>query len=313
MTRPALSFDALRDARAYRPDAVAEAASRRTRRPLLDDTGRLMLIAADHTARGALGVRGAAHAMADRYDLLERLSVALSRPGVDGVLGTADVLEDLLLLGALEAKVVVASMNRGGLAGASWEIDDRFTAYDATSITRIGFDAGKMLLRLDYTDPGTARTLEAAAAAVSELAAHRLMAMVEPFVSVRRDGRLHNDLSAEAVIRSAAVASALGTTSSYTWLKLPVVPEMARVMAATTLPTLLLGGDPDADPAETYAGWQRALELPGVRGLIVGRTLLFPPDGDVAAAVDTAASLVRPRNHSVRYPVDSNTEMRKES
>jgi 5-dehydro-2-deoxygluconokinase len=29
--------------------------------------------------------------------LLERLSVALSRPGVDGVLGTADIIEDLLL------------------------------------------------------------------------------------------------------------------------------------------------------------------------------------------------------------------------
>ncbi|MHB1975252.1 MAG: Cgl0159 family (beta/alpha)8-fold protein, partial [Acidimicrobiales bacterium] len=34
---------------------------------------------------------------------------------------------------------------------------------------------------------------------------------------------------------------------------------------------------------------------PGVRGLVVGRTLLYPPDGDVAAAVDTAAALVRPR------------------
>lgn len=294
MTIRGLSFEALREARAYRPEAVAEAAARRGRRSLLDGSGRLMLVAADHTARGALGVRSKVAAMADRYDLLERLILSLSRPGVDGVLGTPDVLEDLLLLGALEGKVVVASMNRGGLAGASWEIDDRFTAYDATSIAAAGFDAGKMLLRLDYGDPRTAGTLEAAALAVSDLAAHRLMAMVEPFVSVRSNGRLRNDLSTEAVIRSAAVASGLGTTSSYTWLKLPVVAGMDRVMAATTLPTLLLGGDPDAAPEETYAGWQRALELPGVRGLVVGRTLLFPSDGDVAAAVDTAAALVRP-------------------
>ena len=55
--------------------------------------------------------------MADRAELLDRLSVALSRPGVDGVLGTADIIEDLLLLGALEGKVVIGSMNRGGLAG----------------------------------------------------------------------------------------------------------------------------------------------------------------------------------------------------
>jgi hypothetical protein len=29
-----------------------------------------------------------------------------------------------------------------------------------------------------------------------------------------------------------------------------------------------------------------------VRGLVIGRTLLYPPDDDVAAAVDTAVSLV---------------------
>ena len=56
--------------RARHPEAVAEAAARRRRRPFLDDSGRLMLIAADHPARAALGVRGRALAMADRRDLL---------------------------------------------------------------------------------------------------------------------------------------------------------------------------------------------------------------------------------------------------
>ena len=65
-------------------------------------------------------------------------------------------------------------------------------------------------------------------------------------------------------------------------------------MAATTLPTLLLGGDPTVDPADTYARWAAALALPGVRGLVVGRTLLYPSDDDVAAAVDHAAGLVHP-------------------
>ena len=60
------------------------------------------------------------------------------------------------------------------------------------------------------------------------------------------------------------------------------------------MPTLLLGGDSGVDPDETFAAWQDALTLPGVRGLTVGRTLLYPPDGDVAGAVDTAASLVHP-------------------
>ena len=52
--------------------------------------------------------------MADRTELLDRLCLALSRPGVNGVLGTPDVLEDLLLLGALDGKVVVGLSGPAG-------------------------------------------------------------------------------------------------------------------------------------------------------------------------------------------------------
>jgi len=149
-----------------------------------------------------------------------------------------------------------------------------------------------MLCRIDLADPATVSTLEACARAVTGLSGHGLMAMVEPFMSHRVDGQVRNDLSVEAVVTSVAIASGLGATSAYSWLKLPVVPGMDAVMAATTLPTLLLGGDPDGDPEETYGQWEKALALPGVRGLVVGRTLLYPPDGDVAGAVDVAAGLV---------------------
>jgi hypothetical protein len=281
------------ETRAARPEAVAQAWAARVRRPLLGARGRLMLVAADHPARGALAVRGRPDAMASRVDLLDRLTVALSRPGVDGVLGTPDVLEDLLLLGALDGRVAVGSMNRGGLLGSAFELDDRFTAYDPEGIVAAGLDAGKMLLRVDPADPRTVRTLEACGAAVSALARRRVMAMVEPFW-VRRDpdGTGRNDLHPDAMIRAIAVAQGLGTTSAYTWLKVPVVPDMERVVAASTLPTLLLGGDPEGAPEETYAAWEKALRLPTVCGLVVGRALLYPPDDDVAAAVDTAVSLL---------------------
>ncbi len=287
-----LELHELRELRAHRPEAVAEAAQRRTRRPLVRGDGRLLLVAADHPARGALGVGDDDLAMADRADLLERLVTALSRGGVDGVLGTADVLEDLLLLGALDDKVVIGSMNRGGLQGASFELDDRFTGYDAVTIADMGFDGGKMLCRIDLSDPGSLATLETCAAAVTDLAAGGMMAMLEPFMSTRSDGRVRNDLSTGAVIRSVAIASGLGAASSHTWLKLPVVDQMDRVMAATTLPALLLGGDRAGSADQMYASWEKALALPGVRGLVVGRNLLYPPDGDVASAVDAAAALV---------------------
>ena len=153
--------------------------------PLLGADGRLMIVAADHPARGSLGVRGVGDAMANRYDLLRRLLVALSRPGVDGLLATADIIEDLLLLGALEDKVVFGSMNRGGLQGASFELDDRFTAYDTATIAAMGLDGGKMLTRIDPSDPGTVATLEAAGRAVTELGSRGLVAMIEPFMCRR--------------------------------------------------------------------------------------------------------------------------------
>ncbi|MEU9782744.1 deoxyribose-phosphate aldolase [Streptomyces phaeochromogenes] len=283
--------------RAQRPEAVEEAAARRPRRSLLGESGRLMIVAADHPARGALSVGDRRFAMANRIDLLERLCLALSRPGVDGVLATADILDDLLLLGALDHKVVMGSMNRGGLAGAAWELDDRFTGHRPRDIERLRFDAGKLLLRIDYDDPGSLTTLESTARAVDDMAERRLPVFVEPFLS-RRDlttGTLRNDLGADAVTRSIAIASGLGGSSAYTWLKVPVTEnpdDMARVMETSTLPAVLLGGEVGADQEGAYEKWRGALQLPTVQGLVVGRSLLYPADGDVGAAVDTAVGLL---------------------
>lgn len=284
---------ALIETRATRPQAIAEAAARRARRPSpTGQHGRLLIIAADHPARGSLGAGRRPLAMADRGDLLERLCTALARPGVDGVLGTPDIVEDLLLLGVLDHKVVLGSMNRSGLDGAVFGIDDRFTAYTVEGIVQQGLDGGKMMLRIDPEDPATPRTMESCAAAVSGLAARHRMALIEPFWARREGGRVRNLLEPDAMVKALAIATGLGTTSAYTWLKVPVVDDMERVMAASTLPALLLGGAVPDDPAETFATWRKALRLPTVRGLVAGRSLLYPFDDDVVAAVDAAAALL---------------------
>ena len=262
------TYDEVARVRLEDPSRIARLAAARRRRTVADTDGTMMVIAADHPARGALGVGIRPHAMESRRELLDRMREALAVPGVDGVLGTADILEDLLLLGALEDKIVFASMNRGGLQGSSWEIEDRFTAYDAAAIEQSGFDGGKMLTRIDLADDRTSFILEASANAVTDLARHELIAMVEPFMSSRPGGgKIVNDLSPEAVIKSIHIAQGLGATSAYTWLKLPAVDDMERVMDATALPTLILGGDPANDDPDTLrATWKRALDRPNVRG-----------------------------------------------
>lgn len=280
--------------RAEEPGAVASAyAARRRPESILSPAGTLFLVAADHPARGALGSGRDPLAMADRRSLLARLMQALAHPGVDGVLGTPDVVEELLLLGALEGKVVIGSMNRGGLDGAVWTMDDRFTGYDAASIAANRLEGGKMLLRIDDQDPGTAHTLQGCADAVSELAAAGLMAMVEPLPYRRgADGQLRLLKDVPSLARAITVASGLGTTSAHTWLKMPSCESPEQVFAATTLPCVVLGGVPGPDPRRDLESWGRALRQPTVRGLVVGRALLYPSDGDVHGAVDAAAKVL---------------------
>lgn len=275
------------------PGAIQRAAQVRQSHPGLIYGKQNFIIAADHAARGALKVKSDQMAMADRRSLLDRLRIALSNPKVDGVLASPDVLDDLLLAGALESKLIFGSMNRGGLPGLVNEIDDRFTGHTASALAAIGADGGKMLTRVAFDSPDTTSLLESTAKAIDSLHKHGLVAMVEPFLSTATGRRVKNVLTPEAVIQSVAIAQGLGASSARTWMKLPVVADMERVMAATTLPTVLLGGEPAGRTEEALTSWQEALALPGVQGLTVGRTLLYPDDGDVAGAVDAAASLLR--------------------
>ncbi len=285
-------YKRLLETRVSAPEAILEAAANRRRRKHPGQDGSLFLLAADHPARGQLGVGGTPMAMANRRELLTRLLRALARPGVDGVLGTADVIEDLLILGALDDRVVIGSMNRGGLHRSAFELDDRFTGFTVPGLLSAGFDGGKMLCRLEDSDPSTVETIEACSRAITELAANRLIAMIEPLPVQRRNGALHAVSAPDRVARAIAVASGLGTTSAYTWLKVPVIDEMAEVMAASTLPAVILGGDVSAGGASGGDDWRNALSVDNVRGIVAGRTLLFPPDGDVERAVDRAVELL---------------------
>lgn len=276
----------LAELRFHQPEAFAEALATREQGALPQDRSKALFVAADHPGRNSLAAGGDQMAMADREDYLQRCITALSRPGVTGFLGTPDMVEDLTVLGALDGKVVLGSMNRSGLAGGRFAVDDRVTAYDPAGIVASRLDGGKMLLRIDLDDPATPAMLERAGRLVSELAAAGKIAVIEPFMATSSpEGPVHA-LDADNIIRSITIASALGNTSARTWLKIPCTADVARTVAATTLPCLMLGGDVPDDPYAAVTSWRDALAQPNAMGLVLGRSLLFPRDGDVAANVD---------------------------
>ena len=297
MSEPSLlsdrDYDRILHARLTEPQALRRSLAERPRRPLLGADGNLMVLAADHTARGMVAVGSDPLAVADRRELLSRLLVGLQDPRVDGVMASADILEELAVLGALDRRLAFGTMNRGGLIGASWELDDRVTAYDADHVASSGLDGGKLLLRLEQSDAGVARTIETAGRLVTRLADQQVMAMVEPLPYLKdEDGRARLDPSEAALARAVGIASGLGSSSAHTWLKIPATANPGLVAAATTCPILLLGGDPGAEWEAVFDRWADALTVPNVRGLVPGRALLYPSTLTPQAAIGRAAGLV---------------------
>ena len=292
------TFDAITDLRVNRPAVVDEEAKKRRRRARLAHEGRLVLVALDHAARGVTRIREDALALGNRHELLARALRVLEDPELDGVVATADILEELLILSHLDrhrrrrsfldGRVLVGTMNRGGLAGTAFEMDDAFTACTAARLAELRCDGGKMLYRLDATDPASGRTIAACAEAVNELRRHRLAAFLEA-LTVERDPeapeggapRYRALDDAASIVKNCGVAAGLGESSAHVWLKLPFSDDYAAVGRATTLPILLLGGPARADARDTLRDFASAMAATSrVRGAILGRNLLFPASGD---------------------------------
>lgn len=302
---PASLFAAVTDTRVSHPRVPREEANQRLRRPHLTTDGRLVLVAADHPARLVLGVGDQHQRMADRRDYLARVLRILQEPAVDGVLATPDVVDDLLIIrrlwreqgrpGLLDHKVMIGSMNRGGLADSVFELNDPVTAYTPEALRVMGLDGGKLLYRLALSDPDCLSTALACVKSISRLGRLDLPVFLEALPVARSAaGRWQVTLTAEALVQVVSVAQALGWTTAQTWLKLPLVSGFAQVAASSTMPVLLLGGHVTGDLLPFLAAIAGTVaEAASVRGLLVGRNLLYPGDEDPLVAARAAAAVVR--------------------
>ncbi|MGA1366173.1 MAG: Cgl0159 family (beta/alpha)8-fold protein, partial [Ilumatobacteraceae bacterium] len=283
-------YNELIQARLKSPESFKKALVSRKRRKMVGKDGRLLIVAADHTARGIISAGSEKYIIANRRLLLDRLVRSLSNPNVDGVLASADIVEELAWLGALESKLVFGTMNRGGYLGTTWGLDDPMTAYDADSIAELGLDAGKVLVRFEDTDIGVGRTIEYVVEAMRLLAEREIVCLVEP-LPYKKDanGMPMLDKSTDRLDKIVSITAGFGSSASYTWLKLPSWTSHVTLRESTTLPILLLGGDPGENLDTTFEEWRSALQIPNVIGLVAGRPLLYPFDNDVERSVDRAA------------------------
>jgi hypothetical protein len=300
---PASLLAKVTDVRVTDPERSLRAARERKRRTQLTKGGRLNILAADHPARRVTRVGEDPLRMADRREYMARIMRALQSESVDGLLATMDIIEDLLIIhdlmresggeGFLDGRVLIVSFNRAGLLGSSWEIDDPVSGPSAESCKEWGLDGAKILLRLCDEEPDSLKTLLATVRVITELNAVGLPMFLESLPVVKVEGGYKIVKTAEELARTAGAAAALGDSARYLWLKLPYCENYELVANSTTLPILLLGGEPVGDATPFLRELASGLKAgPNVRGALVGRNILYPGDDDPLAVIESVGGII---------------------
>jgi hypothetical protein len=312
---PPSVLEKISEMRVTDPECSSRAAMKRKRRKSVSLDGKLNILAADHPARRVTKVGDDQVRMADRHGYLARVVRVLQSDVVDGVMATMDILEDLLIIhhlvleaggpALLDNRLLIASLNRGGLAGASWEIDDPVTGASPATCAALKLDGAKLLLRICDDDLKSLETMLYCSTTITEMNALGLPTFLEPLPVVKEDDTYKVMKTAAALARIVGVASALGDSSRHLWLKLPYCEDYQVVAGATTLPILLLGGESvgDATPflREISAGLAAGSN---VRGALVGRNVLYPGDEDPFVIAQAAGSIIHD-NMTVEQALDA--------
>ena len=85
----------------------------------------------------------------------------------------------------------------------------------------------------------------------------------------------------------------LGNGSRRLWLKLPACDQFELVARATTLPMVILGGEVEGDRMGFFRQIATSLAAgANVRGTMIGRNVLFPPEGDPLAPALAVQAMV---------------------
>jgi len=296
-------FWRITDVRVDKPEIVALEQRSRKRRKHLAPDGKLVILAADHPARMSTATPSDPLGMTNRHGYLGRVLRALVGGLIDGLMATPDILDDVFIVnhlvkqgggpGFLDGKVLLGSMNRSGLAGTVFEMDDDMSAYTAAGIAEANLDGAKVLWRLDPDEPGSGRTLMYIADAVSELSAMGMPSFLEPLPVKKTENGYQPVKDPIELLKQIGVLAGLGGNTARTWLKIPVCEDYERVVRATTMPLLMLGGASHDNPEPTIREFVRGLTGgPNVRGAMVGRNVIYPGQDDPLAVGNVISEII---------------------
>lgn len=310
--------------KAYLKELVKKEGNERKRREELTEDGKLMITAADHSARGILSSGIDELGMAYRMNYIGRiLRVICGNPQADGVMGTPDVLEDLILFNYLtkehggedflSSRLLIGSMNRLGLKGAVFEMDDGLSAYTAAYVKEMGLDGVKLMFRYAPESPDSRKTIEYCLLAMNECHQHDVPVFLEALAVELKEGNPKEKKDIKSLMLAVCIANGLSTSSLGTWLKLPYLKESNGltyhdIIAASSYPVLVLGGAATGRPEELVANVNEAMEA-GASGGLIGRQILFPNRHDPYAVGKAISEVIHNRKGSSEETMASATQL----
>jgi DhnA family fructose-bisphosphate aldolase class Ia len=238
-------------------------------------TNPALVLAADHRARGVMTIERNA-------EYVQALREAL--PYCDGILASAEPLATMARTGAIgPGQSTYLSLNRAGLAGTAFELDDRLVA-SVDRAAEDGWTGVKLMTRIAPDDPGGAAALELLGQVLEGARSHGLEALIEPVMWVAGRMSRHTD----DIVLAAVIAHDLGAPL----LKVPVpdvpagearIEAVGRVAASVGVPVLFLGGPHDRAGHERVLEETRDVMAGGGAGLAMGRAIFQEPSPAVMA------------------------------
>jgi DhnA family fructose-bisphosphate aldolase class Ia len=303
---PKTLYERMTDLRIERKEVVAEDAKARIRRSRLTTDGKLTVLAGDHPGRICINYGNDPVLMGNRYEYLGRILRVLLGSDIDGVMGTPDIIEELFMVSwfyrqkygksFLDNRIMIGTMNRGGLLGTVFEMNDRFTSYTAEKITELKLDGGKFMFRLEEHEADCGRTMYYCSKAIVEMNRWGLPVFFETLPVTKDSGGYTLRKDAESFIKTIGVVTAMGDSSINLWLKIPYCERYDLVAASTTCPILMLGGPSKGNPIPTLVEFEKGLRAAkNIRGVLAGRNIHFPGPDDPASVAQATHQIVHNR------------------
>lgn len=277
-------FRELNEIKAFHPGIIeAEAAARV--RPGFPHK-RLVFAAADHNARMINEYKGNPIGLSNRREYLTRLVRMLMSDSVDGIEATPDIIEDLMIINRirreqgetefLKGKMLVGTVNRGGLKNTAWEMDDLPACFTVDRIKKLNMDGVKFMIRINPMDERSKYTLQYCADTINEAEKYGLPVFIEALYVETAERGFVMKTDSESLCKVLGVVGALGCTGANKWIEVPLNREYHIPVSATTCPVLVVPDEAESEPDAVIREYTKEIGIAdNIRGILLGRNVMF--------------------------------------